>query len=311
MENMPWTEKYRPRLLSEISGNKDINNKFMTYRNLKSIPNLLIYGKYGTGKTTTILCLIHELYGDKYSKYTLKLNASDERGINVVRNKIQLFASSKSDMQKIVILEEFDNMLQGSQYSICVLMDEYPNTKFILSCNSNNNIIERIQSRCVILHFFRIDDISIRKYLLKIAECENIEYTDSGIDTLLFIADGDMRSAINNLQSTYYGHGKITKLTVYNIIDKPFPHVINDILQECLLNNIKNAIKKVYDIWNKGYSAEDIIVMIFRCYKKLEIVDTKKVQYIKLICSTHLKIIEGEQSLLQINGLISRLCMVN
>eukprot|EP00494_Astrolonche_serrata_P024376 UN24634 len=187
-------------------------------------------GPPGTGKTTSIHCLALDLLGDQlYKKAVLELNASDSRGIDVVRNKIKMFAQQKINLpkglHKIIILDEADNMTGAAQQALRRTMELYSTTtRFALACNISSKIIEPIQSRCCIIRYTRLTNSEVLKRLKFIIDAEEIvKYDHKGLDALLFVSEGDMRNAINTLQSTYMGFGSITEETVMKICDQPSP----------------------------------------------------------------------------------------
>merc|ERR1712083_81256 len=177
----------------------------------------------GTGKTTSVHCLARQLLGDLYGRAVLELNASDARGIDVVRNKIKMFAQQKVTLprgrHKIIILDEADNMTSAAQQALRRTMELYSNTtRFALACNISSKIIEPIQSRCAILRYTRLSTKQILTRIQEILQFEQINsFTSKGLEAILFIAEGDMRNAINSIQATYSGFGMITDENVYKV----------------------------------------------------------------------------------------------
>ncbi|KAJ3077969.1 replication factor C subunit 4, partial [Quaeritorhiza haematococci] len=174
---LPWVEKYRPILLKDIVGNEETVARLQVIAQEGNMPNLIISGSPGIGKTTSILCLAHELLGPSYKEAVLELNASDDRGIDVVRNRIKMFAQKKVTLppgrHKIIILDEADSMTPGAQQALRRTMEVYSNTtRFALACNISSKIIEPIQSRCAILRYTRLSDNQILKRLMEICEAE-------------------------------------------------------------------------------------------------------------------------------------------
>ena len=179
-------------------------------------------GPPGTGKTTSVLCLCHELLGDMYKEAVLELNASDARGIDVVRNKIKMFAQKKVTLppgkQKLIILDEADSMTMGAQQALRRTMEIYSNTtRFALACNNSTKIIEPIQSRCAVLRYTRLSDAEVLSRLEDVAAKENVSYDVSGLEAIVFVAEGDMRNALNSMQSTVSGFGTVTSENVFKV----------------------------------------------------------------------------------------------
>ncbi|KAI9460565.1 P-loop containing nucleoside triphosphate hydrolase protein [Lactarius psammicola] len=314
---LPWVEKYRPHLLDDIVGNSDTISRLKVIAKDGNVPHLIISGMPGIGKTTSIHCLAHQLLGDAYKEGVLELNASDERGIDVVRNKIKSFAQKKVTLppgrHKIVILDEADSMTAGAQQALRRTMEIYSNTtRFCLACNMSNKIIEPIQSRCAILRYAKLTDREILQRLLEICAEEKVEYNDDGLTALIFTSEGDMRQAINNLQSTWSGFSFVSGDNVFKVCDQPHPIIVQSMIRACSKGDIENSVIKLQELWDQGYSAVDIIVTIFRVVKTFdELPEYTKLEYIKEIGFTHMRILEGLGTLIQLGGLMARLCKMN
>ncbi|KAI8379660.1 P-loop containing nucleoside triphosphate hydrolase protein [Radiomyces spectabilis] len=314
---LPWVEKYRPVYLKDIVGNEDTVSRLQTIARDGNLPNIILTGLPGIGKTTSILCLAHELLGSAYKEAVLELNASDDRGIDVVRNRIKAFAQKKVTLppgrHKIIILDEADSMTGGAQQALRRTMEIYSSTtRFALACNQSNKIIEPIQSRCAVLRYARLSDSQLLHRLIQICEKENVPYNDGGLEALIFTADGDMRQAINNLQSTFYGFKYVSADNVFKICDQPHPVVIQNILQNCADGRVDSAVNTMKELYDLGYSALDIITTIFRVVKNYVQLDEQlRLDFLKEIGFTHMRIIDGHQSLVQLSGLVAKLCKVS
>lgn len=189
------------------------------------MPNLILVGPPGTGKTTSTLCMARQMLQDTVKQAVLELNASDERGIDVVRDKIKGFAHQKvnvpAGMHKMIILDEADALTESAQQALRMVMTEFSSTtRFALACNDSTKLIEPIQSRCAIIRFTKLTDLEVLKRLEVIVGAEGLNAEDDGYEALIFTAEGDMRYALNNLQATAAGFdGQITRENVFKVCD--------------------------------------------------------------------------------------------
>jgi replication factor C subunit 2/4 len=248
-------EKYRPVFLDDIVGNTETIERLKIIAKDGNMPHVIISGMPGIGKTTSVLCLARQLLGPvAYKEAVLELNASDERGIDVVRNRIKGFAQKKVTLpagrQKIVILDEADSMTSGAQQALRRTMEIYSGTtRFAFACNQSNKIIEPLQSRCAILRYARLTDGEVVKRLYQICAAEKVEWTDDGIAALVFSAEGDMRQAINNLQSTFAGFGLVNSDNVFRVVDSPHPIKVQAMIKCCQEAKIDEALDALKELW--------------------------------------------------------------
>lgn len=245
----------------------------------------------------------------------LELNASDARGIDIVRNKIKMFAQKKVTLppgrHKIIILDEADAMTGQAQQALRRTMEIFSSTtRFALACNTSSKIIEPIQSRCAILRYARLSDEQVLARLMQVMELEGVDHDDEGLEALVFTAEGDMRNALNNMQSTVNGFGALTKDTVFKVCDAPHPEKMKRVIAACVAKDINAALKEVAELFEKGYSAQDIIGVLFKVCKTHDMPEGAKLEYIKLIGFSHMAISDGNTSLLQLAGLCAKLCRV-
>ncbi|KAI5309848.1 replication factor C subunit 4 [Ascosphaera atra] len=251
---LPWVEKYRPIVLDDIVGNTETIERLKIIAREGNMPHIIISGTPGIGKTTSILCLARQMLGESYKEAVLELNASDERGIDVVRNRIKTFAQKKVTLRegrhKIVILDEADSMTSGAQQALRRTMEIYSSTtRFAFACNQSNKIIEPLQSRCAILRYSRLTDAQIVKRLMQVCEAEKVQHSDDGIAALVFSAEGDMRQALNNLQSTWAGFGFVNGDNVFRVVDSPHPVKVQAMIRACWEGKVDAALDILNELW--------------------------------------------------------------
>lgn len=317
--SLPWIEKYRPKKLEDVVGNEESILRLRVISKDGNLPNLILSGTPGTGKTTSMHCLARELLKDAYNDGVLELNASDERSINVVRQTIKLFAQTKVTLpegrHKIVILDEADSMTKPAQQALRRIMEIYSSTtRFCFACNTSSKIIEPIQSRCAIVRFRTLTHTDITECLQTIVEKEGIKSDKSGIEAICFCAEGDMRNAINTLQACHEGFDFISSENVFKVTDQPHPSLIRRIIDKCVDVQLTEAIKLLlYLTQNRGYSVEDMIVSFSRVIRnELEgdLDEYLQLMFIQQVGRVHVRICEGANSELQLTSLLARMCRI-
>lgn len=254
-----WVEKYRPERLEDVVGHPDITERLQSYVDRDDLPHLLFAGPAGTGKTASSVSIAKELYGDDWQDNFLELNASDERGIDVVRDRIKDFARSSfgGHNYRVIFLDEADALTDDAQSALRRTMEQFSNnTRFILSCNYSSKIIDPIQSRCAVFRFAQLGDDAVAAHLREIAETEGLEHTDDGIDALVYAADGDMRRAINALQAASATGDSVNEETVYAITATARPEEIETMVTEALGGDFAAARATLDDLLtNRGWRA--------------------------------------------------------
>ncbi|EFN58376.1 hypothetical protein CHLNCDRAFT_59565 [Chlorella variabilis] len=311
---LPWVEKYRPTRIKDIVGNVEAVSRLQIIAEEGNMPNIILAGPPGTGKTTSILCLAHELLGPNFREAVLELNASDDRGIDVVRNKIKMFAQQKVTLplgrHKIVILDEADSMTSGAQQALRRTMEIYSSTtRFALACNQSSKIIEPIQSRCAIVRYSKLSDKELLQRLLHVCQEEGVAHTPDGLEAVVFTADGDMRQALNNVQATANGFGLVSQDHVFRVCDQPHPVLVSSVVRHCLDARIDDAYEGLRALCDMGYSASDIITILFRVVRNFTgMNEYLKLEYIKQIGFCHMRVGDGVNSRLQLSGLLAELC---
>ena len=324
---IPWVEKYRPKNSEEILLEPFIKQKIEKILDTKSIPNMIITGEPGTGKTSTILFLAKQIYGDKYAENVLELNASDDRGLSIINNTIYPFCKKKTSCineenksdkypsHKLVILDEADSITPKAQNLLSNIISEFrKNTRIVFICNDCTQIIESIQSRCMIVKYPRINSDNLYQKIKHICQSEKIPYTTEGINTLLFVSDQDIRQSINNLECIYYSFGKLEDTTIYKLVDKPKPYYISQILLHCMSNNYVETINTVKNLYNKGYTPNDILLTFMKYLfenndelNKLNLKEETKLKIYEIISLSYIRVNGGIDTLLQLCGCTSKI----
>jgi replication factor C subunit 2/4 len=313
---LPWVEKYRPKNSDEILLEPFIKDKINKILETRIIPNMIITGEPGTGKTSTILFIAKQIYKINYSENVLELNASDDRGLSIINNTIYPFCKKKTNNSvghKLIILDEADSITSKAQNLLAnIITDFRNNTRFVFICNECSQIIEAIQSRCMIIKYPKISCNNLFNKIEYICKNEGILYTEESINTLLFISDKDIRQTINNLECIYYSFKELTTDNIYKLIDKPRPYYMNLILNYCLKNNYSDAINIVIELYSKGYTPNDILLTFLKYLfeeteHNIELEEHVKLKIYDIISMSYIRINAGVDTLLQLCGCISKI----
>jgi replication factor C subunit 2/4 len=333
-QELPWIEKYRPQKMDDISHHEEIIQMFKKCLQKNEMPHLLFYGPPGTGKTSTILAIARELFGKAlFPLRVFELNASEERGINVVREKIVKYAKftiadgtndygKEAPPFKIIILDEADSMTKEAQNALRVTIETYSKvTRFCFICNYITHIIEPIKSRCATFQFQPLSYDSMFKKLNTISKCENIKCSKSIIDTIINVSNGDMRKSIMILQNLNYTKNMRSK----NNIDTPLSendvmkiacHVDTNVCKKILTNVLNNDLISIKNmtknIITQAISIDNLIIQLSKVIiEHDELDDDKKSKIINYASETQKKLLEGGDEYLQLMSLMCYIYQIN
>ena len=309
--NSPLIERYRPKNFNDILLPDNLKHKFKNILKSKQLPNMIITGEPSTGKTSTILCMAKKIYRDDYENNVLELNASDDRGLTMISSTIQPFCKRKSSFNKLIILDEADSITQKAQNLLNNIIAEYrKNTRFIFICNDSFKINESIQSRCMIVTFPRISRKILKEKVQAICENESIKYTKEGINRLVIFSNYDIRQCINNLECILYTDKKVDVDTVDELIDIPKLEYIKKIIEHCMNKNIKKALETITNLYNSGYSPNDILLTFMnyiQCNEFNLLDEESRLKLYQIISTSYIRVNYGVDTLLQLYGCVANI----
>ncbi len=312
--NTIWIEKYRPLRLAAIVGQDEIIERLESYVRSGNLPHLLFTGSAGVGKTTAAVALAREFFGESWHMNFRELNASDERGIDVVRNQIKQFARTSplgGATFKILFLDEADALTTDAQAALRRTMESYAQTcRFILSCNYSSKIIDPIQSRCAIYRFKPLGRAAISEEIHRIARKEGVTVSDDAIDAIVYVAQGDMRKAINALQGAAIICSTITGQMVYAITATARPDEIDLLLDLSLAGDFEAAENSLSRLLHeRGIAPNELLNQCYRTLLRRPINQRLKVALIDHIGETDFRLSEGANSDIQMEALVAKFVM--
>ena len=300
--------------LEDVVGQEEIVKRLKSYVRSRNVPHLLFSGPPGVGKTAAAISMVRELYGQDWRANFIELNASDERGIDVVRHKVKDFARTAplggADF-KVIFLDEADALTSDAQSALRRTMERYSSIcRFVLSCNYSSKIIEPIQSRCAVYRFRSLSDEAVSERMKKIAEAEGVEVTEGGMGAIVYVARGDMRKAINALQAASLMEGTVTEETIYQITATARPEEIRELLAAALAGKFTQARSLLDDLLLvQGLSGEDVVIQIHR--QMMSLIDSDalsastSVRLMDRIGEIDFRMTEGANERIQLEALLA------
>jgi replication factor C small subunit len=311
-----WSEKYRPATLAEMRNQAGVVGRLKRFAETKAMPHCLFAGPPGSGKTTAALCLAHDLFGERFMDAFMELNASDARGIDVVRTTVKEFARIATISEvpfKILVLDEADNMTADAQHALRRTMERYTDTcRFILSCNYSGKIIEPIQSRCAIFRFVPLSEDDVAGYLRTVAEKERVRLEDSGLRALTEASEGDLRKAINTLQAAASVGKPIDEKLVYEVVSKAKPGDVQDLLELATKGDFIKAREKLRSLLlQQGLSGKDILKQIHSEILRMPMPEKSKIELIDATGEIDYRLIQGADEEVQLSSLLARLALAS
>jgi replication factor C small subunit len=310
-----WIEKYRPKSLNEVIGQTKVVERLKAYVKRENVPHMLFAGPAGTGKTSCAIALARELFGENFANNFIELNASDERGIDIIRGKIKNFARTMPLGEftfKIIFLDEADALTSDAQSALRRTMEMYANNcRFILSCNYSSRIIEPIQSRCVVFRFSPLSDDDVKELLKRVSEREKLTIKEGGLDAICYIAQGDLRKALNILQVAATLTDEIDSDAIYVSSSTARPEEVKEMIDLALNGEfLKSRARLDSLLIEYGMSGEDVVYQMYRVVIDLNVEPETKVEMIDAIGEADFRLSEGSNERIQLESTLAKFSLL-
>jgi replication factor C subunit 3/5 len=311
-DNLPWVEKYRPTTLDDIAGHEGVISTVRKFVDEGRIPHLLFYGPPGTGKTTTIAAIARQIYGQNYRNMILELNASDDRGINVVREQIKTFASTRQIFSKgfkLVILDEADSMTNAAQNALRRIIEKYTaHTRFCILANYTHKLNPALVSRCTRFRFSPLSDEAVRKRMTYVIDQEKVNLSKEGFEALIKLSRGDMRRALNVLQACYASVDageEISEEMIYDCVGDPRPSDVKQLVDSILNDDWETTLNTMSHIkQTKGLALADILTAFTTEFQKLDLKDSTRIDLFDRLSEIEWRLSSGGNEAVQTSATI-------
>jgi replication factor C small subunit len=309
-----WIEKYRPSKLSEVYGQEEVVSRLESFVKEKQLPHLIFAGPAGVGKTSAAIAMTRELLGENWKDSFLELNASDERGIDVIRENVKEFARIKPFNElglRIVFLDEADQLTSDAQAALRRTMERFSTTtRFIFSCNYSTQIIPPIQSRTVVMRFHQLSEADLKSYLKFVAGNENMKLEDDAFDAICEVSSGDARKATSILQTLKYS-GENSPKAIFEMSGSLEPADFDKVMKLAIEGLFDEAVDLIEKLTvDRGYSAIDLIKGMHSFIRKQRIGQKQKLSIIEALADAEFRLVEGGSDRVQLDALIAKLAWI-